>query len=103
MAGVGETLGSKRVVTEELTEQQKRALEAIKASLHRMATKVLEAPRSEREAAYEIVSKGILKWRPPEFNVGDDEAVDFEAKYMSWLRALVPHIERSRGERGGTA
>jgi hypothetical protein len=41
----------------DLTPEQKRALEVIEGSLHRMAMKVLEAPESEREAVYEICAK----------------------------------------------
>jgi hypothetical protein len=31
------------------------------------------------------------------------QAADFEANYMTWLRALVDMIERGGGAQGGTA
>ena len=40
-------------------EQKKAALEAIEASLHRSASKVLEAPLSEREAIDEDIRENF--------------------------------------------
>ena len=83
-------------------EQKKAALEAIEASLHRSASKVLEAPLSEREAIYEDIRENFSHGAP-ELNVSNDDAADFAANDMTWLRALVSMIEHSGGGRGGTA
>jgi hypothetical protein len=81
----------------ELPPEKKRALEA---SLHRMALQVLESPRSEREAVYEVMRASLADARRA-LNLGDKEMPDFEENYMTWLRALVAMIERSGGAQGG--
>jgi len=83
-------------------EKRRKAFEAIEGFLHRMAMQVLEAPRSEREAVYEIVRESLSETRR-ELNLADTEMADFEENFMSWLRALVSIIERSGGGQGGTA
>jgi hypothetical protein len=86
----------------ELPEDKRKASEAIQASLHRMASKVLEAPLSQREAVYEDIRENFSR-ESPELNISDEYAADFAANYMNWLRALVSIIEDSGGGRGGTA
>jgi hypothetical protein len=86
----------------ELPPDRKRDLEAIEASLHRMALKVLEAPRSEREAVYEIMRESFAEMQPLS-TLTPEQAADFEVNYMTWLRALVDMIERSGGAPGGKA
>jgi dTDP-4-amino-4,6-dideoxygalactose transaminase len=85
-----------------LPPEKQQRLEEIEASLHRMALKVLEVPRSDREAVYEVLRESFAETRRI-LNIGDKEAADFEANYMTWLRALVSIIERGGGAGGGKA
>jgi hypothetical protein len=80
------------------TPEKKRALDAIEASLHRMAMEVLEAPESEREAVYDTMRQSLK-------DAAELAPVDkgFEEQYMIWLRALVRIIESGGGAKGGAA
>ena len=57
--------------------------------LHRMAMKVLEAPLSERDAIYKVISESVEETSRT-IAVGEE----FEEQYMTWLRARVSMIER---------
>ena len=86
----------------QLPPEKKQVLEAIQASLHRMALKVLESPKSEREAVYEIMRESLSETRG-DLKLGDKEMDGFEENYMTWLRALVDMIEHGGGAQGGKA
>ena len=86
----------------DLPPEKQQALKVIEASLHRMALKVLEAPRSEREAVYHTLRKSFAEVQPLS-TLTPEQAADFEANYMAWLRALVDMIERGGGAQGGAA
>jgi len=74
-------------------------LEKILASLHRMALEVAKSPKSDREAAYELM-RASLGDAGRVLNLSDKEMADFENNYMTWLRALVDMIERGGGAPG---
>jgi len=78
------------------------ARRAVLESLHRVALTVLESPKSEREAIYEIIRSSLDDTRQT-LNLSHKEMADFEDKYITWLRALVDMIERSGGAQGGKA
>jgi hypothetical protein len=86
----------------EPSPEKKQMLEAIEASLHRMALKVLDSPKSEREAVYERMRESLSETRR-DLNLGDKEMFGFEENYMTWLRALVDMIERGGDAQGGKA
>ena len=86
----------------QLPPEKKQVLEAIQASLHRMALKVLESPKSDREAVYELM-RARLGDAGRALNLSDKEVADFEVNYMTWLHVLVDTIERSGGAQGGQA
>jgi hypothetical protein len=73
-------------------------LEEILASLHRMALGIAKSPKSEREAAYEVIRASLADTRRA-LNFG----AGFEDNYMAWLRALVDMLERGGGAPGGKA
>ena len=77
-------------------------MEKILASLHRMALKVAKSPKADREAGYELM-RASLGDAGRALNLSDKEMADFEANYMTWLRALVDLIERGGGAPGGRA
>jgi hypothetical protein len=78
--------------------EKQRALDALLGSLQRMAMKVIETPKSEREAVYKIMEES-LEETAKEVEVSED----FREQYMTWLRAMVRIIESGGGAKGGTA
>lgn len=74
----------------------------IEASLHRMAARVLEYPIDQREAAYKLMRENMVI-DSEKFGINKRDYIEFEQKYMTWLRALVDMIEKSGGAKGGHA
>ena len=85
-----------------MAESSPESTRAVLKSLDRMAHKVLESPKSEREAIYEDV-RASLGDTGRALNLSDKEMADFGDKYITWLRALVDMIERGGGAQGGKA
>jgi hypothetical protein len=81
---------------------KQETLEKILASLHRMALKVAKSPKSDREAVYELM-RASLGDAGRALNLRNKEMANFEANYMTWLRALVDMIERGGSAPGGKA
>ena len=75
---------------------------AILKSLDRMAHKVLESSKSDREAVYELM-RARLGDAGRVLNLSDKEVADFEVNYMTWLHALADTIERGGGAPEGKA
>ena len=63
-----------------------------------MALKVIETPKSEREAVYKIMEES-LEETAKEVEVTEG----FQEHYMTLLRAMVSIIESGGGAQGGTA
>ena len=85
-----------------MAESSPESARAILKSLDRMAHKVLESSKSDREAVYELM-RARLGDAGRVLNLSDKEVADFEVNYMTWLHALADTIERGGGAPGGKA
>jgi hypothetical protein len=82
----------------DLTPEQQGAFDALLGNLQRMAMKVIETPKSEREAVYKIMEESLVE-TSEEIQMSEG----FREQYMTWLRAMVSIIESGGGAQGGTA
>ena len=87
---------------QQMAESSPESTRAVLKSLDRMAHKVLESPKSDREAVYELM-RARLGDAGRALNLSDKEVADFEVNYMTWLHVLVDTIERCGGALGGQA
>ena len=83
-----------------MAESSPESARAILKSLDRMAHKVLESSKSDRETVYELM-RASLGDAGRALNLSNKEMANFEANYMTWLRALVDMIERGGSAPGG--
>ena len=78
------------------------AIEASIGSVQRIATRIIDLPKDQREAGVKIVRKNYLEWlKETGFDNEQGRAgVDLQ---IEGIKALIAEIEKSGGGHGGTA